>query len=113
MRRIVAGSIMVIAALGTVAMGQNTNSSQTVRPRTTTSPNTNKAVTEPEKNTDVQKPATTPPAPTDPAMPPAGDSTPPAPMPSAGEPPKKGKMGLILGLVVVVVALAAVAYFML
>ncbi len=63
MRRIVAGSILVIAALGTVAVGQNTNSSQTVRPRTTTSPNTNRAVREPEQNTDVQKPATTPPAP--------------------------------------------------
>ena len=56
-KRLVVGSFLVIATISS-AQAQNTNSSQTVRPRTT---NTNKAP-EPVQNTDVQKPATTPPA---------------------------------------------------
>jgi len=59
LKRSVVGSFLVIAAI-TTAQAQNTNSSQTVRPRTTTT-NTNKAA-DPVQNTDVQKPATTPPA---------------------------------------------------
>lgn len=61
LRRLVVSAVLVIASLGTAALAQNTNSSQTVRPRTTTT-NTNKASTESGQNTDVQKPTTTPPA---------------------------------------------------
>lgn len=57
LRRLVASSaFLVIAISGTATFAQNTNSSQTVRPRTATT-NTNKA--EPAQSTDVQKPATT------------------------------------------------------
>ena len=62
MRRRLVCSILLIAALATATIAQNTNSS-TTRPRTTASPNTNRTVKEGEKNTDVQKPATTAPAP--------------------------------------------------
>ena len=61
MRRRLVSSILLIGALATVALAQNTNSS-TTRPRTTVSPNTNRPVKETEKNTDVQKPATPAPA---------------------------------------------------
>ncbi|HWN11106.1 MAG TPA: AtzH-like domain-containing protein [Pyrinomonadaceae bacterium] len=60
LNRMVVGSFLVIASI-TSAQAQNTNSSQTVRPRTATT-NTNKPATEPVQSTDVQKPATTPPA---------------------------------------------------
>ena len=54
-------TIVMLFAASSAALAQNTNSSQTVRPRTTTSPaNSNKAV-EPQKSTDVQQPTTTPP----------------------------------------------------
>ena len=62
LRRLVVSALLVIATSGTAAFAQNTNSSQTVRPRTATS-NTNKAAPEPSQSTDVQKPATTPTAP--------------------------------------------------
>lgn len=58
LRRLVVSALLVIAISGTAALAQNTNSSQTVRPRTATT-NTNKAA-EPVQSTDVQKPATTP-----------------------------------------------------
>ena len=61
LRRLVVSSVLVIATLGTAALGQNTNSSTTgVRPRTATT-NTNQSSTGPAKSTDVQKPTTTPP----------------------------------------------------
>jgi ketosteroid isomerase-like protein len=60
LRRLVVSAFLVIAISGTATQAQNTNSSQTVRPRTTT-PNTNKATPEPAaQSTDVQKPTTTP-----------------------------------------------------
>jgi ketosteroid isomerase-like protein len=61
MRRTLVVSAVVIATLGSTALAQNTNSSQTVRPRTATT-NTNRASPESGKNTDVQKPKTAPPA---------------------------------------------------
>ena len=61
LRRLVVSSFLVIATMAPVALAQNTNSSQTVRPRTATT-NTNQAAPEPPKSTDVQKPTTTPPA---------------------------------------------------
>jgi ketosteroid isomerase-like protein len=51
-------TVMVFTA-SSAALAQNTNSSQTVRPRTTASPaNTNKSA-DPQKGTDVQQPTTT------------------------------------------------------
>jgi ketosteroid isomerase-like protein len=51
----------MVVATGTGALAQNTNSSQTVRPRVMTpTSNTNKAA-DPQKSTDVTKPATTQP----------------------------------------------------
>jgi ketosteroid isomerase-like protein len=53
----------LLVAIGSAAFSQNTNSSQTVRPRVTVpATNVTKAV-EPQKSTDVQKPATTQPSP--------------------------------------------------
>jgi ketosteroid isomerase-like protein len=60
-KTLVIAAVMLLTA-GSVVIAQNTNSSQTVRPRTTTSPaNTNKSA-EPQKGTDVQQPTTTKPA---------------------------------------------------
>lgn len=60
-KRLTIGAVMVFTAASSVALAQNTNSSQTVRPRTTGSPsNTNKAA-DPQKGTDVQQPTTTKP----------------------------------------------------
>jgi ketosteroid isomerase-like protein len=61
LRRLVVSAFLVTAISGTAALAQNTNSSQTVRPRTATT-NTNKPATGSAQSTDVQKPATTPPA---------------------------------------------------
>ena len=58
LRRLVVSALLVIATSG-ATLAQNTNSSQTVRPRTTTT-NTNNSSTESPKSTDVQKPTTTP-----------------------------------------------------
>jgi len=49
---------LVIFTGGSTAMAQNTNSSQTVRPRTTVSPATSKPG-DSQKSTDVQQPTTT------------------------------------------------------
>jgi ketosteroid isomerase-like protein len=60
-KTLVIAAVMLLTA-GSAVLAQNTNSSQTVRPRTTASPaNTNKSA-EPQKGTDVQQPATTKPA---------------------------------------------------
>ena len=57
-KRLLVSTVMVFAA-SFGAMAQNSNSSTTtVRPRTTAQTNTNKAA-DPQKNTDVQQPATT------------------------------------------------------
>jgi ketosteroid isomerase-like protein len=59
-KRLLIAAIMA-ATTGTATLAQNTNSSQTVRPRTTApASNTNKAP-DLQKSTDVQKPATTQP----------------------------------------------------
>lgn len=60
-KRLLIGAVMVFTAASSAALAQNTNSSQTVRPRTTApASNTGKA-TDSQKSTDVQ-PATTQPA---------------------------------------------------
>lgn len=51
--------ISVALALSSVALAQNTNSSTTMRPRTS-SPNTGKPAAESQKSTDTQPPTTTP-----------------------------------------------------
>ncbi|MEP6570532.1 MAG: nuclear transport factor 2 family protein [Acidobacteriota bacterium] len=50
-------AIAMVFAAGSAALAQNTNSSQTVRPRTTTSSSSGESA-EPQKATDVQQPAT-------------------------------------------------------
>jgi ketosteroid isomerase-like protein len=58
-KRLLISTVLVLAAAVSVALAQNTNSSQTVRSRTATpAANKNKA-TEPQKSTDVQQPTTT------------------------------------------------------
>jgi ketosteroid isomerase-like protein len=58
------GIVFVFAVSAADALAQNTNTSPTVRPRTTSpTTNTNKSSTDSQKNTDVQRPATTPPTP--------------------------------------------------
>jgi len=52
----------VMVFIGSSALAQNTNSSQTVRPRTTTSPSSTGKTGDPQKGTDVQQPSTTKPA---------------------------------------------------
>jgi ketosteroid isomerase-like protein len=65
LRRILIGIVFVFALSATNASAQNTNNSPTVRPRTTTTTtNTNKSSADTEKNTDVQRPATTQATPT-------------------------------------------------
>jgi ketosteroid isomerase-like protein len=60
-KRLLIATVLVVTTSSAV-LAQNTNSSQTVRPRVTTSAtNTNKAA-DPQKSTDVQQPATTQPA---------------------------------------------------
>ncbi len=57
-------AIVLCSMSAVVAFAQNSNSSTTVRPRTTSTPsNTNSsAPAEPQRSTDIQKPATTQPA---------------------------------------------------
>lgn len=63
LKRLLLGTVLIFAASTSIALAQNSNSSQTVRPRTTTTPsNTNKSTTDSERSTDVQQPKTTPPA---------------------------------------------------
>ena len=60
MKAMLIATLMVVIA-GSAALAQNTNSSQTVRPRVTApATNTNRAA-DPQKSTDVQQPATTAP----------------------------------------------------
>ena len=51
--------VLVIFTAGSAALAQNTNSSQTVRPRTTVSPSTTSKTSDSQKSTDVQQPTTT------------------------------------------------------
>ena len=60
-KRLIIGAIMVFTAVTSVALAQNTNSSQTIRPRTAApASNTNRAA-DSQKSTDVQQPTTTQP----------------------------------------------------
>jgi ketosteroid isomerase-like protein len=64
LRRILIAIVFVFAFSTANGLAQNTNTSPTVRPRTTTtSANTNKSSADSQKNTDVQRPATTQPTP--------------------------------------------------
>jgi ketosteroid isomerase-like protein len=57
-KRLLIATVMVVTT-SSAALAQNTNSSQTVRPRTTSpAANTNRAA-DPQKSTDVQQPSTT------------------------------------------------------
>lgn len=66
-KRLLTSTVMVFAAASSLALAQNTNSSQTVRPRTTeAAASTNKSTNsqksaDPQKSTDVQQPTTTQP----------------------------------------------------
>jgi ketosteroid isomerase-like protein len=64
LRRILIGIVFTFALSAADILAQNSNNSPTVRPRTTTTTNTNKSSTDSQKNTDVQRPATTQPKPT-------------------------------------------------
>ncbi len=81
-KRLLAGAFLAIATTVPAVQAQNTNSSQTVRPRTATT-NTNKAA-DPVQSTDVQKPATTSPAPRRTPAKPKVAATTPAPAPAVG-----------------------------
>ncbi len=62
-KRTLPGIVLVFALSTANALAQNTNTSPTVRPRTTTTPTrTDKAAPDPQKSTDVQRPATTQPS---------------------------------------------------
>jgi ketosteroid isomerase-like protein len=52
---------VIVFITGVGALAQNTNSSPTVRPRTTVSPAATNKAADPQKSTDVQEPATTQP----------------------------------------------------
>jgi ketosteroid isomerase-like protein len=56
-KTLLVATVMVFTT-GSAALAQNTNSSQTVRPRTTTSPSSTSKSGESQKGTDVQQPAT-------------------------------------------------------
>jgi len=60
LHKLLAVSVIVFIS-GLTALGQNTNSSQTGRPRTTVSPSGTSKAAEPQKSTDVQEPTTTQP----------------------------------------------------
>jgi ketosteroid isomerase-like protein len=60
LHKLLAVSVIVFIS-GLTALGQNTNSSQTGRPRTTVSPSGTSKTAEPQKSTDVQEPTTTQP----------------------------------------------------
>ncbi|HAF14642.1 MAG TPA: hypothetical protein DHU55_14965 [Blastocatellia bacterium] len=55
-------SVLVLAIASTVAVAQNANSSQTVRPRTAAPTNTNRSATDSQNSADVQQSTTTHPA---------------------------------------------------
>ena len=59
-KTLLVATVMVFTA-GSAALAQNTNTSQTVRPRTTTSPSSTGKIGDPQKGTDVQQPSTTKP----------------------------------------------------
>lgn len=62
LRRILIGIVLVFAMSTANALAQNTNSSPTVRPRTTTATTkTDKSSTDSQRSTDLQQPATTQP----------------------------------------------------
>jgi ketosteroid isomerase-like protein len=61
LQNIILTTVLVFATATTTALAQNTNSS-TARPRTTTPASTNRSTTDSPADTDVQKPASTPPA---------------------------------------------------
>lgn len=54
---------VIVFTASSAAPGQNSNSSQTVRPRTTTSPSSMSKTVDPQKAMDVQQPTTTQPMP--------------------------------------------------
>ena len=54
---------VILFTAGSAALAQNTNSSTTVRPRTTVSPSTVSKTGDSQKSTDVQQPTTTKPTP--------------------------------------------------
>jgi ketosteroid isomerase-like protein len=60
LHKLLAVSLIVFIS-GLIALGQNTNSSQTGRPRTTVSPAGPSKAVDPQKSTDVQEPTTTQP----------------------------------------------------
>lgn len=62
-KRLLTSTVLVFTAASSVVMAQNTNSSETVRPRTTAAAaNTNSQKSaDPQKSTDVQQPTTTQP----------------------------------------------------
>jgi ketosteroid isomerase-like protein len=63
LKRLLPGTALIFAASSSIALAQNSNSSQTVRPRTTATPsNTNKSTTDAERSTDVQQPKAAQPA---------------------------------------------------
>src|SRR3989441_3951737 len=60
LRRLMISALLVFAVSTVNALAQNTNSSPTVRPRTTApTKNTNRSSADSQKNTDVHQPATT------------------------------------------------------
>jgi len=61
LRRMLIGIVFVIALAAVHAVAQHTNTTPTVRPRTTATTNTNRSSADSQKNTDVQRPATTQP----------------------------------------------------
>jgi ketosteroid isomerase-like protein len=60
-KRLVIGAVVVFTAASSVALAQNTNSSQTVRPRTTTTTSNSNKAADSQKSTDLQQPKTTSP----------------------------------------------------
>lgn len=61
-KTLLTASVMVFVA-GSTALGQNANSSQTVRPRTAAPSTSTGKISEPQKATDVQQPTTVKPTP--------------------------------------------------
>jgi ketosteroid isomerase-like protein len=61
-KRLIIGAILIFATTNAAALAQNTNSSETQRPRTTVTPNTNKSSTDSVRSTNPQQSATAQPA---------------------------------------------------
>lgn len=61
-KRLLVSAVLLLSFSVATALAQNTNSSQTVRPRTASPTNTNSSTTDSKKSTDAQQPTTTPPA---------------------------------------------------